>query len=121
MTATSTQVEGPARRAVRLEQFTIGYNVVEGVVAVAAGLAASLVSLVGFGIDSGIEVAAAGVVLHRLLAELRGGDVDEAKERRALRFIALTFFALGRPRDPRGVSCGCSATRRPTRAWWGSP
>lgn len=84
----------PARRAVRLEQATIAYNVIEGAIAVAAGLAAGLVSLVGFGIDSGIEVAAAGVVLHRLYAEVRGGAVDEAKERRALRFIALTFFAL---------------------------
>lgn len=83
-----------ARRAVRLEQATIAYNVVEGIIAVAAGLAAGLVSLVGFGIDSGIEVAAAGVVLHRLYAELGGDDVDEAKEQRALRFIALTFFAL---------------------------
>ncbi|SFF93205.1 cation transporter [Blastococcus tunisiensis] len=83
-----------ARRAVRLEQLTIGYNVVEMVIAVAAGLAAGLISLIGFGIDSGIEVAAAGVVLHRLYAELRHGDVDEAKERRALRFIGLTFFAL---------------------------
>lgn len=90
----SPNLTGPARRAVRLEQLTIGYNVVEGVIAVSAGLAAGLVSLIGFGIDSGIEVAAAGVVLHRLYADIRGGGVDEAKERRALRFIALTFFAL---------------------------
>lgn len=83
-----------ARHAIRLEQATIGYNVVEGVVAVTAGAVAGLVSLVGFGIDSGIEVAAASVVLHRLYAEFRGGEVDEAKERRALRFIAVTFFAL---------------------------
>ncbi len=83
-----------ARRAVRLEQATIAYNVVESLVAVASGLVAGLVSLVGFGIDSGIEVAAAAVVLHRLSAELRGGEVDEAAERRALRLIALTFFAL---------------------------
>ena len=87
-------VSVPARRAVRLEQATIGYNVVEGVIAVTAGLAAGLVSLVGFGIDSGIEVAAASVVLHRLYADIRGGGVDEAKERRALRFIGITFFAL---------------------------
>lgn len=53
-----------------------------------------MVSLIGFAIDSGIEVAAAGVVLHRLYADIRGGEVDEAKERRALRFIAVTFFAL---------------------------
>lgn len=83
-----------ARRAVRLEQATIAYNVVEGIVAVAAGLTAGLVSLIGFGVDSGIEVAAAAVVLARLTADLRGGQVDEAKERRALRFIAITFFAL---------------------------
>lgn len=83
-----------ARRAIRLEQVTIGYNVVEMVVAVSAGLAAGLVSLVGFGVDSGIEVAAAGVVLTRLYAEVRGGRPDEAAERRALRFIAVTFFAL---------------------------
>lgn len=77
-----------------LERATIAYNVVEGVIAVTAGLAAGLVSLVGFGIDSGIEVAAAAVVLHHLRAQLRGGEVDKGKERRALRFIAVTFFAL---------------------------
>ncbi|MGE5763750.1 MAG: cation transporter [Mycobacterium leprae] len=83
-----------ACRAVRWEQVTIGYNVVEGVVAVTAGLAAGSIALVGFGFDSVIEVAAAAVVLHRLLAENRGGRIDEAKERQALRFIAITFFAL---------------------------
>ena len=94
MSTTDIRRSSPARRAVRLEQFTIAYNVVEGIIAVGAGLVAGLVSLVGFGVDSGIEVAAAGVVLHRLLAELRGGEIDEAAERRALRFIAVTFFAL---------------------------
>ncbi len=83
-----------ASRAIRLEQATIAYNVVEGVVAVGAGLAAGLVSLIGFGVDSGIEVAAATVVLIRLIAEYRGGEVSESKERRALRLIALTFFAF---------------------------
>lgn len=83
-----------ARRGVRLEQFTIAYNLVEGAVAITAGVVSGLVSLVGFGVDSGIEVAAASVVLVRLVAETRGAEVDEAKERRALRFIAVTFFAL---------------------------
>jgi divalent metal cation (Fe/Co/Zn/Cd) transporter len=83
-----------ARRAVRLEQVTIGYNIVEGIVAVTAGLIAGSIALVGFGLDSGIEVAAAAVVLIRLRAEVRGGHVDEAKERRALRFVAITFFIL---------------------------
>jgi divalent metal cation (Fe/Co/Zn/Cd) transporter len=83
-----------SRRAVRLEQATIGYNVIEGIVAVTAGLIAGSVALIGFGFDSWIEVAAATVVLIRLRAEIRGGDVDEAKERRALRFVAITFFVL---------------------------
>jgi len=88
-------VTGPAaRRAVRYARFTIGYNVIEGIIAVAAGSVAGAVSLIGFGVDSGIEVAAATVVLVRLLAEIKGGEPDEAKERRALKFIALTFFAL---------------------------
>ncbi|WP_346622131.1 cation transporter [Blastococcus montanus] len=87
-------VTARARRAIRLEQFTIGYNVVEMAIAVTAGLAAGLISLVGFGVDSGIEVAAATVVLIRLYAEVRGGEPDEVKERRALKFIAVTFFAL---------------------------
>ncbi|MGQ0774345.1 MAG: cation diffusion facilitator family transporter [Pseudonocardiales bacterium] len=83
-----------ARRAVRLEQATIGYNVIEGIIAVTAGLIAGSVALVGFGFDSSIEVAAATVVLIRLHAEIRGGHVDETRERRALRFVAITFFVL---------------------------
>lgn len=83
-----------ARRAVRYEQATIGYNIVEGIVAITAGLFAGSIALVGFGFDSWIEVAAATVVLVRLSAEIRGGEVDEAKQRRALRFVAITFFVL---------------------------
>ena len=91
---TATELAPAARRAVRLEQATIAYNAAEGVVAVTAGLAAGLVSLIGFGVDSAIEVAAAAVVLARITAEARGKGVDHVKERRALRFIAVTFFAL---------------------------
>ncbi|AVH60811.1 MULTISPECIES: cation diffusion facilitator family transporter [Streptomyces] len=93
--AATPDVTSPAaHRAVRYAKFTIGYNVIEGIIAVAAGTVAGAVSLIGFGIDSGIEVAAAVVVLVRLLAEIKGGEPDEAKERRALKFIAVTFFAL---------------------------
>jgi len=92
---TLPDVHGPAaRRAVFLEKATIGYNVLEGIIAVSSGLVAGSIALVGFGFDSWIEVAAAAVVLQRLLAETRGADVDEAKERRALRFVAITFFVL---------------------------
>ena len=91
---TAPVLSSQLRRGVRLEQATIAYNALEGVIAVGAGLAAGLVSLVWFGIDSAIEVAAAAVVLARLTADARGRGVDHVKERRALRFIALTFFAL---------------------------
>lgn len=77
----------------RLEPATIAYNVIEGVVASSAGLAAGSVALVGFGFDSGIEVAAASVVLWRLCADIRGGEVEEAHND-ALRLIAVTFFVL---------------------------
>lgn len=88
-------VRGPAaQQALRYAQITIAYNVLEGVVAVAAGLVAGSIALVGFGFDSWIEVASATVVLVRLRADVRGGQVDEAKQRLALRFIAVTFFAL---------------------------
>ena len=83
-----------APRALRYAQATIAYNVVEGIIAVTAGLLAGSVALVGFGFDSWIEVTAATIVLIRLRAEIRGGTVDELKERRALRMVALTFFAL---------------------------
>lgn len=82
------------RIAVWLLVATIAYNLVEGVVAVSAGLIAGSVSLTGFGFDSAIEVVAATIVLHRLRSELRHGQVDEAKERRALRVVAVTFFVL---------------------------
>lgn len=80
--------------ALRYAQATIAYNVIEGVIAVTAGFVAGSVALVGFGFDSWIEVTAATIVLIRLRAEIRGGTFDELKERRALRMVALTFFAL---------------------------
>jgi divalent metal cation (Fe/Co/Zn/Cd) transporter len=82
------------RHGLRLAQFTVVYNVAEGVVAITAGLLAGLVSLVGFGVDSGIESLAAVLVGLRLPARLRHGITDERKERRALEAVAVTFFIL---------------------------
>jgi divalent metal cation (Fe/Co/Zn/Cd) transporter len=86
--------EADTHRALRLAQLTVAYNVVEGVVAVTVGLLAGLVSLVGFGADSGIESASAVLLSLRLAARLRDREIDEHRERRALRLIALTFYAL---------------------------
>ena len=83
-----------ALRAVVLERVTIGYNVIEGLVAVTFGIIAGSIALTGFGFDSWIEVTAAAVVLRRLRAEVAGDEPDEDKDRRALRVVALTFFAL---------------------------
>lgn len=83
-----------AARAIVLERVTIGYNVVEGVIAVTFGILAGSIALTGFGFDSWIEVTAAAVVLRRLRAEVAGAEPDEAKERRALRVVAATFFLL---------------------------
>jgi divalent metal cation (Fe/Co/Zn/Cd) transporter len=77
------------RRVRRLVTATISYNVVEGAVAIGAGVGASSVALVGFGLDSAIEVASAVAVAWQFSA------VDhEARERAALRIIAVSFFAL---------------------------
>ena len=81
------------KRGLWLEYLTISWNVVEAVVAIGAGLVASSIALIGFGFDSTIEVAAAAIVVWQFRAELRGGT-DEERERRALRWIALTFFLL---------------------------
>ena len=89
-----TETEALTRRGLRLAQFTVGYNVIEGIVAVTAGLMAGLVSVVGFGIDSGIESIAAVLVALRLSARLRHGEADERKERVTLKLVAVTFFIL---------------------------
>lgn len=90
----TTEVEALTRRGLRLAQFTVAYNVIEGFVAVTAGMLAGLVSVIGFGIDSGIESIAAVLVGMRLAARLRHGQADEHKERLVLRLVAVTFFVL---------------------------
>jgi divalent metal cation (Fe/Co/Zn/Cd) transporter len=93
-TLTSVEIDRLTRRGLRLAQFTVAYNVIEGVVAITAGIAAGLVSLIGFGLDSGIESIAAVLVGLRLAARLRHGEPDERRERRTLRLVAVTFFVL---------------------------
>lgn len=85
----------PVRRGVlarRIRWFvaaTISYNVIEAVVALAAGTAASSSALIGFGLDSVVEVASAAAVAWQF-----GGRDPEAREKAALRVIAYSFFGL---------------------------
>jgi divalent metal cation (Fe/Co/Zn/Cd) transporter len=85
---------GLHRRAVRLEQFSIGWMLIEAGVAVTAGIVAGSLALTSFGFDSVIELVSATLVLGRLRAGLRGGHANEQAERRVLRIIAVTFFVL---------------------------
>lgn len=77
------------RRVRLLVAATITYNVIESVVAITAGHIASSAALIGFGLDSVIEVASATAVAW----QFSGAD-PEKRERAALRVIALSFFAL---------------------------
>ncbi len=85
----------PARRAVLTRRVrilvatTIAYNVVEAVVALAEGVRVSSTALVGFGLDSVIEVSSAAAVAWQFSAR-----DPETREKAALRFIAWSFFAL---------------------------
>jgi divalent metal cation (Fe/Co/Zn/Cd) transporter len=75
---------------------TLAYNAIESVIALWAGIEAESIALLGFGLDSIIECAAAGVLLWRLSLETRGADVHtlERAERRVHRFVGGTFLAL---------------------------
>ncbi|MCA2219415.1 cation diffusion facilitator family transporter [Jidongwangia harbinensis] len=77
------------RRSLHLAYATAGYNLLEGVVAVAAGAAASSTALVGFGLDSFVEVSSALVVIWQFRSA-----VPADRERLALRLIGVSFFAL---------------------------
>ena len=80
-------------RARWLNRFSLTWNVAECIVALVAGVAAGSVSLVDFGIDSAIEVAAALILAWRLHQERRGGCMA-AYDRTATRLIAVAFVAL---------------------------
>lgn len=84
------------RRALRLEYFTISWNVIEAVVAIGAGVIAGSVALVGFGVDSDIEVISATALLWRLRTAGPDADAEQEQhaERRALYTVSATFFLL---------------------------
>jgi divalent metal cation (Fe/Co/Zn/Cd) transporter len=77
----------------RLEYFTIGWNAIEGLVAVGVGMAAGSISLVGFGIDSFIEVTSGSVLLWRMAVD-EDVHLREQNERRALGVVGLCFLSL---------------------------
>jgi cation diffusion facilitator family transporter len=84
------------RRGLLLEWFTVAWNVIEGVVAIGAGVLTGSVTLVAFGADSFIEVISAVALLWRLRKAGPHASAEErgAAERKALYLVAATFFLL---------------------------
>lgn len=82
-----------AHRGRRLEYFTIIWNSIEGLLAVAMGVVAGSISLVGFGIDSFIEVTSGSTLLWRMSVDADAHS-RERNEKRALRVVGLCFLLL---------------------------
>src|SRR5882672_10598945 len=81
------------RRGRRLEYFTIAWNSLEGVIGITAGALAGSISLIGFGVDSLIEVTSGGALLWRMRASA-DHQASERAERIALRIVGACFVAL---------------------------
>src|SRR3954463_10522900 len=82
-----------AHRGRRLEYFTIAWNTLEGLIGVSAGLLAGSISLVGFGIDSFIEVTSGAALLWRMSVDADVGR-REQNEKISLRIVGGCFVAL---------------------------
>lgn len=84
------------KKALYLEYFTVGYNILEGVASITAGLMAGSIALVGFGLDSAVESASGGVLIWRLKKHGHISEEEEERvEKRAVRLIGVSFFLLG--------------------------
>lgn len=78
------------QRGRRLEYMSIGWTCIEAIVSLVCGYVAASISLIGFGVDSGIEIFSSLVLLWRLTQ----GDRGAHRERMALKLVGLSFFAL---------------------------
>ena len=93
MTVFETTRQAVAQRGKRLEYFTIAWNSLEGLVAVIAGTIAGSISLVGFGIDSFIEVTSGATLLWRMSVDANQ-QTRERNERLSIRVVGICFIAL---------------------------
>lgn len=84
-------------RAVRLEAFTVGWNLVEGFVALYFAILAGSIALLGFGAESFVETASGVVILWRFWAETKARDAErvDAIESRAQKLVAASLVLLG--------------------------
>ena len=82
------------KKALLLSFATVGYNLVEGVVAVLVGIATNSSALLGFGLDSFIESLSGSVMIWRF-GKNRSEEDEERVEQKAQKLVAYTFFILG--------------------------
>ncbi|MGA3043529.1 MAG: cation transporter [Bryobacteraceae bacterium] len=92
-TATAPNRQDLVRQGQRLEYFTVVYNSAEGLVSIIAGVIAGSVSLIGFGLDSLIEVFSGAALLWRLHHDLNKSRREQV-ERATLRIVGWCFIAL---------------------------
>ncbi|HOO53522.1 MAG TPA: cation transporter [Methanothrix sp.] len=86
----------PYKKALRLEYFTLAYNVAEAAASIVFGSMAGSIALIGFGMDSIVESLSGLILIWRLKKHRAGSEEEEEKiEKRAERFVAVTFFLLG--------------------------
>lgn len=90
-TAVAPDRSAQVKRGLRLETLTVAWNSAEAVIGIVAGVVAGSIALVGFGLDSVIEVSSGTVLLWRLRADLTR---REQAERLALRLVGVSFLAL---------------------------
>ena len=97
-----------------MEYLTLAWNSLEAVAAIAAGVVAGSIALVGFGLDSVIECFSGGVLLWRL----RAGEEGERRERMALRLVGVSFIALAIYVADEAIS-SLARHEAPEKSWFG--
>ncbi len=84
------------KRALFLSYFTVGYNIIEGIISIIVGLFAGSPALVGFGSDSFVESLSGSIMIWRFLKHGKISEIEEERvEKKATKLIAYTFFILG--------------------------
>ena len=83
------------QKALKLSYFTVGYNLIEGVVSILGGYMLGSVSLVGIGLDSFVESLSSSILIWRFRQHLGTEEEEEKLEQKATKLIAYTFFILG--------------------------
>lgn len=84
------------KKGLRLEYFTVSYNFLEAGIAIIFGTVASSIALVGFGMDSIVETLSGLILIWRLHQHQNLREAEEEKiEKRAMKFVSITFFILG--------------------------